>query len=172
MVFLGFFKKGTYKNVFFFFYLVKNLWKPEGQHSITMFFVSSVSSGFGLCGFIIVSYFPGHFFYLIADSARFRLPPQQWRVLSCSAVRGPEQTDSVRRPAHRCQARHRSELHLYPQDGGECRDPSHLLLLSGNRPVERAADRERRRDGSAARSTRVVSYELCWEGTIWDGTDI
>lgn len=93
-------------------------------------------------------------------------PLQRW-VLSRPWVRSPEQTDKAQWPAHWCQAFHHAELYLHPQDRGKWRDPAHLLLLSGNRPVERAGHRARRGDNYDARSTRILPYQLCWEGKVY-----
>lgn len=106
----------------------------------------------------------------LSDSAWFRLSSLWWRVLSRPAVRGPEQTDPIQRPACWRKASHCAELHLHPQDRGERRDPPHLLLLSGNRPVERAVSGARGWDTHVARLTGIISDQLCREGTFLDRT--
>lgn len=91
---------------------------------------------------------------------------QQW-VLPRPDLRGSEPTGSVQWHAHWCQAGHHSELYLHPQDRGEWWDPPYLLLLSGNRPVERTGNRTWRGSSHDTRLTGFLSHQLCREGKFW-----
>lgn len=102
---------------------------------------------------------------LRSESGRF--PPSalwQW-VLPGTDLWGSQLADRAQWPAHWRSGSHHPKLHLHPQDRGERRDPPHLLLLFGDRPMERAGHCRERGSRRHARPTGILPDQLRREGT-------
>lgn len=93
----------------------------------------------------------------LSDSA-FRCSPSGEQGLLHVDLTGSGPTGTAQWPAHRRQAGHHAVLHLHPQDRRERRDPSRLLLLSGNQSVERFGKKSLGASYHVSRPTRMLFY--------------